>query len=50
MKKPITITLDEEDLKYLNIFADKHFEGNLSMTLRYIITDHKKYTMENEKK
>ncbi len=41
MKSQLTITLENEDLRYLNIFADKYFEGNTSMALRHIIVKHK---------
>ena len=47
MKKKLTITLEDIHVNYLNIFADKHFEGNLSMALRCIISDHEKFHGKN---
>lgn len=45
MKTKLTLVLSDDSLKYLNIFADKHFEGNNSMALRRIIIEHKKYSI-----
>lgn len=41
MKKRLTISLEEKDLDYLNIFADEYFEGNQSMAMRHIINQYK---------
>lgn len=46
MKRKITIILEDAHFDYLNIFADEHFDGNKSMALRCIITDHTKFHRE----
>lgn len=45
MKSQLTITLENEDLEYLNIFANKYFEKNISMALRNIVSEHKKHSV-----
>ncbi len=48
MKTKVTVTLNDDSLKYLNIFADKHFEGNNSMALRRIVIEHEKHSIEDK--